>query len=212
MASILQTLAARYSTTNTEGNPVVIPVQTGVRQDSGLDHNQIGEGTLEKMDAYILRRLQAHALRLEGNANRLVGDYAWPFSPAHLAAAYPRHSLEQRENTLRLQLETAADAVYKYTLGDLASRAAPRDPAYEGMRNTNMGDPNNPADVGEAGRTARDFYNMLKGVSLPDALAEAAANNSLRTLKFTRPEDVCLTEKDPRCPENDLIADRDIYR
>lgn len=209
MASILQTLQSRYTTEDGDGSPLTVPVQVGVRQDSGLNPQQVGEATLATLDAYVLRRLQARAARIEGVANRLVGDYQWPFSPAHLAAAYPQQSAEERENTLRVQLETAADAVYQYVLGDLFGRAAPRDDRYAGQRNTYLGNPDDPNDIGEAGRTARDFYDMLGGAQQPGAIEIALKERELRTFKMTTPGRSQLTEKDPRyCPEYDYFADR----
>ena len=140
-----------------------------IRQESGLNPAQVGELNLEKLDQYVARRVAFRAQLLTGILSGVVMPaYVWPFAPPQLVSAYPAQTPDQRDNTLAFQLTAAAEIVVAGVLGDLFNRATPRDDKYKDQRDHYLGDPDDPADTGEAGRMLRELKLILEGAQQPN--------------------------------------------
>lgn len=193
-ATIQETLNARY-----EGVGATI----GLRQESGLDHVLTGAASLAELDAFVTRRINARADRLTGVLQTAAGRYKWPFSEATLAKAYPNQDATERANTARLMLEIAADSVASGVLGDLYSRAAPRDERYADQRNFYIGNPEIRGDNGEAGRLADDVANMVAAAYTEDPTT-SDQKNQLRVITPTDPLTAIGGRRGEYLPERDF--------
>lgn len=195
MATIQDALAARYAPTAKE---------TAIRQESGLNEKQVGEPDLERLDSYILRRINARCDRLTGILQKVAGPaFVWPFTAPQLLLAYPSQDEAGRANTLRLQMETAADAVIAGVLGDLFARAAPRDEKYRESRDFYLGSPDDPADTGEVGRLVKDLKEMVASALQP---GETPNENRARLVivSLRGDEDEDRSQYAPTRPRSDL--------
>lgn len=182
--NIYDTLTARYN--NGIEPDEAITAEIGLRQESGLTVNQVGEISLEALDRYVKRRIEARSAALTGAMITAAGRYYWPFTSAQLAAAYPTQTTPQRENTAIIQSELAADAVAAGVLGDLFNRATSRGhEAYKAQRDYYIGDPDKPFDNGEAGRLLRDLKAMVSSAYQGDG--DASNRSDLHTLQMVTP-------------------------
>lgn len=200
MGILRDVLNARYNDPEKPADEQLTAVE-GIRQDSGLDYKQVGARDLADLDKYIDRRITAREDILTGALSTAAGVYVWPFSLTHLALAYPMQDYDTRQNTHRIQQQTAAECVYAGVLGDLFNRAAPRDEKYAAQRNFYIGDPANPADTGEAGRLFRDVRDSVRAAIQPNA--DPTQTGRLGTIQYVSGNRAKPNEWQPRRPEDE---------
>lgn len=180
----------------------------GIRQEVDLDPiTELAFEDADEEDKHIAERLDAR----EGEAlmDLNVGRFPFPVSINQMAQAWPNRTPEQREAQLQYQIQTAAEAVEKFVLGDLLLKASKRNPAeYLERAYFYLGDPKT-GKPGDAEKTLKKAVNSVLGMGQdPPKLAQVS--NTLQTALPTQGT-YERSEYNPERPSKTIEEEVDFY-